>query len=136
MNQALAFFQRTNPELYSQFIHLLIQDLGVESDLQSNNFQCPNCGTALTISKGFQQEKARIPKSGPATKRDWRLKPNSLFDLLVRVARLNKMTTGKVSAEFNKVMKSKIRGRNPKETREIKIKWLKSQLSKGRRRVA
>ncbi len=136
MNEALVSFKRTNPKLYSQFIRLLIRDLGVESELQSNRIKCPNCKAVLTISVGSQDRKSRVSKTKVARKRNWSAKPNSLFDLLVKVASQNKMTTGKVSAEFNRTMKSVIRRRNPKETREIKIKWLKDQLSKGRKSVA
>src|SRR5688572_18456066 len=123
MNRALQSLRDANPELYSQFVELLQEDLGFGGQSNSGTLECPNCHTGFRIN--LTNVKQNQPRQGkPRGKRRWNIKPNSLFGLLVQTARLQKMTTGQVSADFNKAMKSRIKGRNPSEVREIKIKWL------------
>jgi hypothetical protein len=136
MNRALQALQDSNPELFLQFMTLLRQDFGLESELSMNGYRCPSCDTPLDIKIEKVEQSKAVHASKVQGKRAWNPKPNSLFNLLVRVARLRKATTGKVSADFNKQMQAKMKGRTAAETKEIKIKWLKDQLAKGRRNVA
>ena len=128
MTRALETLKRVRPELYTEFIRLLSEDLGLPSILQ-NSFKCPNCDAALSVSNNVHAKHQALVKN-EIRKRGWKTNQNSLFNLLVRVARLKKKTTGGVSAEFNKAMATKIRHHKPDEVRQVKIKWLSDQLQK------
>ena len=52
------------------------------------------------------------------------------------MAKIRRTTTGGVSAEFNKAMRSRIKGLKPAEIREVKIKWLTGEIAKNKSRAA
>ena len=139
MNKALNALKEANPNLYAEFIELLSEDLGLGGDTSVSPIRCPNCQAQIQValSQSTAAQPARGGRRGrPArktgrTRRQWNPKPNSLFNLLVRVAKIRRTTTGGVSAEFNKSMRSKLKGLSPAEAREVKIQWLNDQISKA-----
>lgn len=141
MNKALNALKEANPNLYAEFIELLTEDLGLGGDNSASTIRCPNCQgqiqvtLSLTTTSRSAQTPARAARSRKVERprRQWNPKPNSLFNLLVRVAKIRRTTTGGVSAEFNKTMRSRLKGLSPAEVRETKIKWLNDQISKAGR---
>ena len=138
MNKALKALKEANPKLFGQFMGLLTEDLGISSiNSSSGSLTCPNClaqfQVALSEMESVRVAGSRSRKVQPRKyARKWKPKPNSLFMLLVKVARIRRTTTGNVSAEFNKAMRSRIKGLPPKEIRKIKIVWLNEQIAKGK----
>jgi hypothetical protein len=144
MNKALKALKDANPRLFTQFMDLLAEDFGIGGDMSAGTLTCPNCQSEFqvalnsTSAQVAQPRQARTRK-GPARvgrRRNWNPKPKSLFNLLVTMAKIRKTTTGGVSAEFNKTMRSKIKGLKPAEVREIKIKWLQDEIAKSRSKAA
>jgi hypothetical protein len=132
MNRALQALKESNPELYEQFVTSLTEDLGLGTQISSGSLECPSCHAKFEMSLtavGNEVKRTRVKG-----KREWKPKPNSMFSLLVDLARLQKMTTGKVSAQFNKAMGSRLKGLSAAEVREQKMKWVKAQIAKGRSR--
>lgn len=144
MNKALNALKEANPSLYSEFIELLSQDLGLGMEGSASTIRCPHCDASIQITlsqvSGERSQgsgRGRRAKRADRPRRHWNPKPNSLFNLLVRVAKIRRTTTGGVSAEFNKSMRAKLKGMSPAEVRETKIKWLSEQISKaGKSRAA
>lgn len=141
MNKALKALKEANPRLFAQFMDLLTEDLGIGGNTFAGNLTCPNCQSEFQVSlnstQSEQPRQLRTRKSSrEGRRRNWNPKPKSLFNLLVTMAKIRRTTTGGVSAEFNKSMRSKIKGLKPAEVREVKIKWLQDEISKNKSKAA
>ena len=140
MNKALQALKEANPRLFTQFMDLLTEDLGIGLDTSSGSLKCPNCKAQFQVAlspirsstRQAGRPKSGIVATGGKQTRKWNPKPKSLFNLLVKVARIRRTTTGNVSAEFNKAMRSRIKGLNPPEVKQVKIEWLTEQIAKAK----
>ena len=132
MNKALNALKEANPKLFAQFMNLLTEDLGIGGESSSGTVICPNCQTDFQITLKASESTRRASRNGRKYKRKWNPKPKSLFNQLVTLAKIRRTTTGGVNAEFNKAMKSKLKGLTPAEIREVKIKWVAEQIAKGK----
>jgi hypothetical protein len=143
MNKALKALKEANPRLFTQFMDLLAEDFGIGGDTLAGTLTCPNCQSEFQVAlnsasaQGAQPRQTRRRKDATvARRRNWNPKPKSLFNLLVTMAKIRKTTTGGVSAEFNKTMRSRIKGLKPADVREVKIKWLQDEIAKSRSKAA
>lgn len=141
MNKALKALKDANPRLFSQFMDLLAEDLGIGGEGSAGTLTCPNCraefGVMLNAAARSQQTRQSKSRGArPGRRRNWNPKPKSLFNLLVTLAKIRRTTTGGVSAEFNRTMRSKMKGLSTAEIRELKIKWLTDEIAKSKSKAA
>ena len=140
MNKALRALKDANPRLFAQFMDLLAEDLGIGAESSSGSLTCPNCSAEFQVSLSSSPSRTaqtRQPRGGRGQRRrNWNPKPKSLFNLLVTLAKIRRTTTGGVSAEFNRTMRSKVKGLSAAEVREVKIKWLNDEIAKSKSRAA
>jgi hypothetical protein len=74
-----------------------------------------------------QWRKARIrSKSAP------QVSGQSLKDLINKLARARKRRTGDINADFKRSLGRRANRMNPAKLRELKMDWLKDQLSRAR----
>jgi hypothetical protein len=137
---ALELIKKSDPKLYSQFLDAFSKDLGLEQTV----FRCPNCNNSLQVTAGpvvsqlNSKEKKRpgrkphltVQRAKTRKTRGWRPRPNSLFQLLVDLARLRGTTTGVVNGDYSKMLKKSKKKLPPKEAKEAKIAWAKAEITK------
>ena len=121
MNAALESLKKSDPRLFQKFVDALQQDLGVTEHLAT--FECPACHTKFDINTATNNN-----SRGKRTA--YGLGENSLLQLLLELARLKKVTTGKLHSEFNKAQGEKLKGMKAPQIRELKKEWLRSQIAK------
>lgn len=141
MNKALKALKDANPRLFSQFMDLLAEDLGIGGEGSAGTLTCPNCRAEFEVmlnaaARSQQTRQSKSRGARPGRRRNWNPKPKSLFNLLVTLAKIRRTTTGGVSAEFNRTMRSKMKGLSTAEIRELKIKWLTDEIAKSKSKAA
>jgi hypothetical protein len=141
MNKALKALKEANPSLFAQFMELLTEDLGLAEESIAGRLECPACHNQFQIALNRTVPSSRSRGKGRASmnvkrKRVWNPKRTSLFSRLVTLAKIRKTTTGGVNAEFNRVMRGKVKGLPPPEVREIKMKWVNGEIAKSKNRAA
>jgi hypothetical protein len=123
MNAALESLKKSDPRLFQRFLDALQQDLGVTENLAT--FECPTCHTRFDINTAANN-------NSNGRKTSYGLGENSLLQLLLELARLKKVTTGKIHSEFNKTQGEKLKGMKAPQIRELKKEWLRSQIARCR----
>ena len=124
MNTALEKLKRSNPDLYRTFTEALAENLGLEKRQAVASFLCPSCRTPLEITLPSKERATQRRRTGTA------LPP--INALLIAAARAKKTTTGTVNTEFSQKFRKQIKKLQPLEVRNLKIKWLKSELARSR----
>ena len=123
MNAALENLKKSDPRLFQKFVEALQQDLGAPQPLAT--FECPACHAKFDINmEPGNNSKARKTAYG--------LGEDSLLQLLLELARLKRVTTGKIHSEFNKAHGEKLKGMKAPQVRELKKEWLRLQIAKLR----
>jgi hypothetical protein len=123
MNAALENLKKSDPRLFQKFVDALQEDLGVTEHLAT--FECPACHTKFDINTapGNNSGERKIEIGSGE---------DSLLQLLLELARLKKVTTGKIHAEFNRAHAEKLKGVRAPQIRKMKTEWLRSQIAKFR----